>query len=326
MDCPDDTRLDACTGCGQAIEGPYLRTKGSSWHPNCFRCASCNNPIGNESYIPSNGQAFHEHCYRRRYFRPCDVCARPLVGGYLTDVWNNAYCPGHRQKLPLCFSCSRLICDRLTRGGKSFSDGRNICHLCYNQAVIHQRAGRRIFTAVRKGMYSLGMDLAEELIPFRMVSGEELQRLQSHRRRTHPTMGMARTRIVRQGRREKQRHMEEVVILFCLPRLHFEAVAAHELCHAWLFFHHFPPLPPLVEEGLCTVCELLWLERHTTEEARVRGRMTRENQDPIYGAGVRAALKALEKRSLPDLLNYVKQRARFPREARERHGIFPLGR
>ncbi len=308
-----------CSGCGQNIAGTFLKFNDASWHAECFLCEACNRPIGRGPYLPRKGRAYHQDCYHRRFTRPCDLCATPLVGAYLTDIWGHAFCQEHGPQVPRCFSCSRLICNRITGGGKSLSDGRQICHICYDSAVIQREDGLNSFARVKREMSLLGLDLRSAHPPFRMVTGEELARLSRPRQPAHPAMGMTLTKITRQGKREVSRHLREIVILYCLPKIHFETVAAHELCHAWLFCNHFPTLPPMLEEGLCTYCELLWLEKSRHDEAAPRRRMILENRDPIYGDGVRAVAQAAKGRSLLELMGFVRRHGQLPK-ARRRQG------
>lgn len=34
---------------------------------------------------------------------------------------------------------------------------------------------------------------------------------------------------------------------------HFSAIAAHELCHSYLYLNRYPDLPPRIEEGLANL-------------------------------------------------------------------------
>jgi hypothetical protein len=96
-----------------------------------------------------------------------------------------------------------------------------------------------------------------------------------------------------------------------LPREHTAVVIAHELGHAWLFLNAFPELPLHVEEGLCELCEYLWLNQQHTPEAKNRLKLLRQNKS-IYGAGFQGARNALQGRSLSLLLAYVKEQREFP--------------
>ncbi len=49
--------------------------------------------------------------------------------------------------------------------------------------------------------------------------------------------------------------------MFGLPRLLTGCIIAHELMHAWLRMRNIASLDPQVEEGLCKLMAMLWLDR-----------------------------------------------------------------
>lgn len=51
-----------------------------------------------------------------------------------------------------------------------------------------------------------------------------------------------------------------ILVLYGLPHLLTGSILAHECMHAWLRLSGFPHLSPEVEEGLCQLMALLWLE------------------------------------------------------------------
>ena len=173
------------------------------------------------------------------------------------------------------------------------------------------REGERIVSDVKRAMAGWGMDLGAARIPMRLTDQAELSRRSMRDYASDPS-GMACTRVWTQGTRVVRREVEEILVLHGLPREHFATVAAHELGHAWLFLNEFPELPPLVEEGLCELCEYLWLAGQGTPEAKYRLQVMDSNKDPVYGAGFQAALRALEGSTLPGLLEYVRAHRRFP--------------
>ena len=54
--------------------------------------------------------------------------------------------------------------------------------------------------------------------------------------------------------------MTAILVLFGLPWLLTGSILAHEVMHAWLRTNGYRNLPPEVEEGLCQLMALLWLE------------------------------------------------------------------
>ncbi|KAH9663316.1 protein DA1-related 1 [Citrus sinensis] len=78
-----------CAGCNTEIgHGRYLSCMEAFWHPECFRCHSCNLPI-TDVEIPTNSAGLIE--YRAHPF------------------WLQKYCPSHeRDGTPRCCSCERM--------------------------------------------------------------------------------------------------------------------------------------------------------------------------------------------------------------------------
>ncbi len=65
----------------------------------------------------------------------CAACGQPLEGWYTRDMWGNATCSRHEAEFPRCSACTRLICPRLTGGGVTYADGRQVCMLCRRTAI-----------------------------------------------------------------------------------------------------------------------------------------------------------------------------------------------
>ena len=56
-----------------------------------------------------------------------------------------------------------------------------------------------------------------------------------------------------------------ILVLFALPWLLTGSILAHELMHAWLRLSGLTGLSLDVEEGLCQLLALLWLEQQPAE-------------------------------------------------------------
>ncbi len=301
-----------CAACGQFISGQTTTALNQSWHPQCFTCGGCGKPIVHKTFPVKDGKAWHEICYHRRFSPPCAVCGKPLINKALTDIWGNAFCVAHRKKQPNCLSCGRIVSQATTGGGRQYSDGHTLCELCYKDAVLDPGEAAQLFESVRVRFEQMGFNFKGAPTPFRLVDDRELASFARKRKKNHPTLGMARNQVTTRGKVVVERTFVEVVILAGLPREHFETVAVHVLCHAWLFHGGFYGLPEKVEEGLCTLAEYLWLQKLNTDMARIRRKMIFESKDPIYGDGFRAALKALKKRNLAQLLTYIRKNRKFP--------------
>lgn len=299
-----------CAACGQPIAGRYTNALGKSWHEEHFVCARCGRPFAGGRFFEKDGRAYCEADYHSLFSPQCVVCGEPLRGRYIVNLWGDQYCERHND-LPKCYSCGRPIGERLTGGGSRYRDGRHMCRRCRRTAIDDVKEGERVMSKARQALAREGMNLGAARIPLRLMGQEELSSRSRQGYVTDPS-GMACTREWTQGGSMVRREVEEVLVLHGLPEEHFATVAAHELGHAWLFLNNYPQLPPQVEEGICELCEYLWLRKQGTPEARYRLELMESSKDPVYGVGFHAARRALEGRSLAALLEYVRRERRFP--------------
>jgi hypothetical protein len=98
-------------------------------------------------------------------------------------------------------------------------------------------------------------------------------------------------------------------------------ILAHECMHMFLRLNGFPTLEPIIEEGLCQLFALLWVERQTNAPNVSDGdaafgaylaQSIREDPTEIYGDGARLAIAAFTAHGLPTLLDIVKSTRNFP--------------
>lgn len=333
-----------CAGCGQPISGAYTSALGKTWHPEHFVCARCKQPfsgkgfferdgkaycerdyqelfglrcaaggelIGQRRYFEKDGQAYCEDHYWQRFGKQCAIGGEILKGEYVVNAWGDTYCAAHARGLPECYSCHRIVCDRLTGGGARYRDGRTVCNRCRRTAVDTAAQGQPVLIQVRKTLARLGLDLGQVETPLQLVDQGELNRRSTKPYSKQPA-GMASHHTTTRNGQVVERTVEAILILHGLPREHFAAIAAHELCHSYLFVNGFPNLEPVVEEGLCELAEYLWLKQQATPEAVYRLKLMEGNDDPIYGLGFRAARRAYDQRGLAAVLAAVRRTKRWP--------------
>ena len=74
---------NACANCGQSLRrftfgtASFVSVNGRSFHPECFRCGACQQPIGaNVSFGTGreDGLPYHIPCYREKFDPKCSVC------------------------------------------------------------------------------------------------------------------------------------------------------------------------------------------------------------------------------------------------------------
>ena len=301
-----------CAGCRQPIIGSYVSAMGRSWHPEHFLCANCQKPTG-QKFLVKDGKPYCEEDYHLLFSPKCQVCGNVIKGPHLQNHWGERFCKWHKGKLPECFSCGRLISDRLTGGGARYTDGRTICGLCRSRAVDKESRGIPLLISVRKTLGELDLDPSQRDIPFRLTDRNELMRLARKGRKEKQVNGMARIRETSRKGVELTRTIDEILALYGLPEEHLGAVLAHELGHAYLFLNHFPLLKPKVEEGVAELFAYLWLKKRGGVDAENRIFLMEKNTDAVYGRGFKDARKAFKKHGLKKLLDHVKRTKRFTR-------------
>jgi len=307
--CYNDKFSPKCAGCGEPISGRYITALDTVWHPHHFVCTHCARPIGGSEFMIHEKQPYCRTCYHDEFTEKCAICSQPLIGKYVAGFWGENYHVEHQDQLQACFSCRRPICDQLTGGGFRYEDDRTMCAICRDTAIDSLRVGNQLLLEVKHDLEGIGFTFDQADLPLRLIDHGELTELTG----THRTNGRTQTKEETVNGEVVSRTVEEIVILYGLPRIHFAAVAAHELGHVYLFQRKFPELPPSVEEGLCELMAYLWLRRQQGQETAFQIEMKKNSDDSVYGDGFRAALAALENSS-PDLLfAYVRQHSRFPR-------------
>ena len=276
-----------------------------------LRCAAGGELLGQRQYFEKDGKAYCDEHYWQLFGKRCAIGNEFLKGEYVVNSWGDTYCSVHAHGLSECYSCHRLICDPLTGGGVRCADGRSICSRCRRTAIDTVAQGQPVLAQVRRSLAKLGLEIGRVETPLRLVDQNEMKKRSTKAYSKQPA-GMASHHTVTRDGQVVERSVEAILILQGLPQEHFAAIAAHELCHTYLFMNEFPELEPLIEEGLCELAEYLWLKQQKTPEAAFRLKLMDGNDDPIYGRGFRAARDAYDRRGLSAVLSHVRQSRRLP--------------
>uniref|UniRef100_A0A2I9LPF9 PDZ and LIM protein Zasp isoform X3 n=1 Tax=Centruroides hentzi TaxID=88313 RepID=A0A2I9LPF9_9SCOR len=109
-----------CAKCNKRIKEECLIALDKHWHTDCFICAYCNKPFGNDSFFLEDGLPYCEKDWNELFTTKCVGCGFPIEAG---DRWvealNNNY---HSQ----CFKCT--ICHKNLEGQSFYAKaGRPIC-------------------------------------------------------------------------------------------------------------------------------------------------------------------------------------------------------
>jgi len=70
-----------CAGCDQVIEGELVNAIEATWHPNCFACVTCKQPLQDSFFPAGDGTAYCEKHYYDAQGLLCRECEKPILVG-----------------------------------------------------------------------------------------------------------------------------------------------------------------------------------------------------------------------------------------------------
>ncbi|XP_064639884.1 LIM domain-binding protein 3-like isoform X6 [Lineus longissimus] len=109
-----------CKKCNQAIIGDCVHAMNSEYHPHCFVCTHCRQPIGNSGFHMEDGQPFCERDWMQMFQTKCAACDFPVEPG---DHWVEAMGANYHAD---CFCCA--VCRKPLEGQTFYAkDGRAYC-------------------------------------------------------------------------------------------------------------------------------------------------------------------------------------------------------
>ncbi|KAM3341908.1 protein DA1 isoform X1 [Capsicum galapagoense] len=289
---PYSASFRVCAGCSTEIgHGRFLSCMGAVWHPECFRCHACNQPISDYEFSMSGNYPYHKTCYKEHYHPKCDVCkhfiptnAAGLIEYRAHPFWSQKYCPFHEHDgTPRCCSCERME-PRDTRY-IALEDGRKLCLECLDSAIMDTSQCQPLYYDIQEFYEGLNMRV-EQKVPLLLVERHALNEAMDGERHGYhhmpETRGLClseeqtistiqrRPRIgagnrVMDMRTEPYKltrrcEVTAILILYGLPRLLTGSILAHEMMHAWLRLRGYRTLSQDVEEGICQVLAHMWLE------------------------------------------------------------------
>lgn len=321
-----------CSRCQRRLGPRAIRTSGKQYHPECFVCDACKQPL-EASFYPKGNALYHQHCYEARFVPKCkhcgqaiqgeynkdaqgryhkacylqlhqlfcNLCQQELQGRYLYDHWGNKAHPEHQgQPTGQCHVCARL--ERSDQpSGRRLSDGRLLCQGCHQSEVQHFQQVQQAKLEVISQMQAVGFDYIPDYIK---VEFSEDQQLLNQRMQASPTgniHGFTRT---------QQRHIpgyglileHSISVLSGLPKVAFMGVLAHELLHVWIHENNLRHLSHAEVEGFCNLGSALICHNDASELAQVLLQRMAEDPDLAYGEGYRAMAWRLQQMGWPALL------------------------
>mmetsp|Transcript_39923 Transcript_39923/g.89578 ORF Transcript_39923/g.89578 Transcript_39923/m.89578 type:complete len:596 (+) Transcript_39923:590-2377(+) len=110
--------LPRCGGCKHGIEGKFASALGEHWHPGCFACDECREPLMTDEtfkFRTADGAVFCPPCYAEKHSSKCSGCGFALSGRFLRYnelLW-------HEECL-VCNTCSAPLADQV-----AYTHGKN---------------------------------------------------------------------------------------------------------------------------------------------------------------------------------------------------------
>ncbi|GKV29845.1 hypothetical protein SLEP1_g38735 [Rubroshorea leprosula] len=280
-----------CAGCNTEIgHGRFLNCLNAYWHPECFRCHSCNLPISDYEFSMSGNYPFHTFCYKECHHPKCDVCKHfiptnpaGLIEYRAHPFWIQKYCPSHEHDgTPRCCSCERM--EPRDTGFVGLNDGRKLCLECLDSVIMDTSECQSLYREIKAFYEGLNMKVDQE-VPLLLVERQALNEAREGEKHGHYHMPETRglclseeqtvssiLRRPRFGRGNRAVDMitepfkltrrcevTAILILYGLPRLLTGSILAHEMMHAWMRLQGFRTLSQDVEEGICQVLAHMWL-------------------------------------------------------------------
>ena len=277
-----------------------------------------------------------------------------------TPYWGEMTCTRHATDgTPRCDGCRRYEKRGIENEYVTLPDDRKLCMHCVQTVVVDTQDAEPLYRDVLDFFSELGLSAlgpgAAELPPLYMCTQDVINHVDEeeawHRGRTSQVRGMCVSHVEtistvyrqptwRQANtgsvfdllghldvvehripRSTSQKVTAILVLSCLPRMLAGSILAHECMHMYLRLNGYPHLEPVVEEGLCQLFALLWVERQTiapgssSDDAAFGAYVAsqiREDPSDVYGVGARRAIAANESHGLREVLSTVKRTGTFP--------------
>ncbi|EXL55717.1 hypothetical protein FOCG_06267 [Fusarium oxysporum f. sp. radicis-lycopersici 26381] len=102
-----------CNRCSVDITGRCVTALGYAWHPNCFECYDCGEPVAGH-FFPSNEEGNQdkplcEKDYTRRLESKCFKCNEVLTGTYITTLREYALEQSYHPQHLTCDECETVL-------------------------------------------------------------------------------------------------------------------------------------------------------------------------------------------------------------------------
>ncbi len=291
--CPDCLRTTpTCDLCHEPILSGYQVYKGAvKVCPACERtvphCARCHVP--SRQLTPVRGEGVCADCLKE--MPVCACCHLPILGRYSTfEQLPESYCETCLQTRPRCGICNVPINEQgqVIRQG----DGETVrCARCLRTAIKTEQEAEPLYRQVR-ALLAHHPGLTIDVLPALTLTWRA--RLERVRQEKAEEAGINRPPgggLHTEGFFHRHNDQQDIYIEHYLPRTRFQAVAAHELAHAWQAVHAPRQQPERIVEGFAE-----WVAYSVLQALGERAEADRlTKRDDLYGEGLRYFLD-LERR------------------------------
>lgn len=300
------SQVKNCAYCNKKLEGNYIQADNLFYHPEHFLCAHCDKPIEG-SFNKSESKYYHTYCMREFVVPKCGVCGEPLEGHYFQDLYGYKYHDYHVNSLFKCDNCDRLICDRITKGGKTFSDGRHLCNICLENSVKSESTYKYLLNKVSSKLKGLGLYIDMGNVTVNAVDRDGLKKVIGKSYNIE-MKGFCRitTETITNNHKSKTTKQFDIFVLNMIPQIYIETTLAHELMHVWLEQNTHNKHSDDLEEGSCHFIAYKYLNLLNNSDSENLTKFMMNDISPVYGEGFRKVFTVFNNRYLVELLNYLK--------------------
>lgn len=229
----------------------------------------------------------------------CSYCLKDIVSGkYVIDYWGNYYHISHMDVVSKCTYCGRYISSHLTKGGKSYIDGTNICGICLKD-VVEQKDLNREYSWISILMAKEGFDIRKYKTEIFLLDRSRNKNV------TREEPGFINFKMKKIGGKIVDISFK-VFIVKGLPREYFIETLAHELMHQWLILFAPDKMKPVLCEGSCNYISYLAMKKLKTPLSYVVIDRLLKDPHPHYGKGFRKVLSYSKKHGHSGLIKYIK--------------------
>lgn len=126
--------LELCWVCGEVIKDHVIRALERAYHPACFVCATCSQPIGEQRFAQGEvGEVYCLQDYYRKYAPQCSACQQLIIPKEDGTDSYTVECLGlsFHEDCYRCEVCTTQLSPEPNDQGCYPLDGRVLCKSCH---------------------------------------------------------------------------------------------------------------------------------------------------------------------------------------------------